>query len=94
MYMHNPPHPGEVIRELCLEPMGLSVAKAASALGVSNAALLDIVDGKAGISAEMAVRLSMAFNTSAASWLSQQMQHDLWLAEQQRESLTVTPLHP
>ena len=94
MYMHNPPHPGEVIRELCLEPMGLSVAKAASALGVSNAALLDIVDGKAGISAEMAVRLSKAFNTSAESWLSQQMQHDLWLAEQQRESLTVTPLHP
>ena len=94
MYMHNPPHPGEVIRELCLEPMGLSVAKAASALGVSDAALLDIVDGKAGISAEMAVRLSMAFNTSAESWLSQQMQHDLWLAEQQRESLAVTPLYP
>ena len=94
MYMHNPPHPGEVIRELCLEPMGLSVAKAASALGVSDGVLLDIVDGKAGISAEMAVRLSMAFNTSAESWLSQQMQHDLWLAEQQRESLAVTPLHP
>ena len=55
--MHHPPHPGAVIRELCLEPMGLSVAKAASALGVSDTALLDIVDGKAGISAEMAVRL-------------------------------------
>ncbi len=94
MYMHNPPHPGEVIRELCLEPMGLSIAKAASALGVSDGTLLDIVDGKAGISAEMAVRLSKAFNTSAESWLSQQMQHDLWLAEQQRESLAVTPLHP
>ena len=74
--------------------MGLSVAKAASALGVSDGALLDIVDGKAGISAEMAVRLSKAFNNSAESWLSQQMQHDLWLAEQKRESLTVTPLHP
>ena len=74
--------------------MGLSVAKAASALGVSDAALLNIVNGKASISAEMAVRLSMAFNTSAESWLGQQMQHDLWLAEQQRASLTVTPLHP
>ena len=92
--MHHPPHPGAVIRELCLEPMGLSVAKAASALGVSDGTLLDIVDGKASISAEMAVRLSMAFNTSAESWLGQQMQHDLWLAEQQRENLTVTPLHP
>ena len=69
MYMHNPPHPGEVIRELCLEPMGLSVAKAASALGVSDGALLDIVDGKASISAEMAVRLSMAFKVALSNSL-------------------------
>jgi addiction module HigA family antidote len=90
--MHNPPHPGEVLRELCLEPLGLSVSEAAKALGVSRKTLSTILNGRAGISPEMAVRLSIAFNTSAESWLNQQIQYDLWLAEKRRKSLRVERL--
>jgi len=79
--MHNPPHPGEVLRELCLEPLGLSVTRAAEALGVSRKTLSAILNERAGISPEMAIRLSKAFDTSAESWLNQQAQYDLWVAE-------------
>lgn len=92
MLMYNPPHPGKTIKELCLEPLGLSVTEAAKALGVSRKTLSSIVNGKAGISPEMAVRLSIAFNTSSESWLNQQTQYDLWRAEQHRDELQVTPL--
>jgi antitoxin HigA-1 len=73
MTMHNPPHPGEVIRDLCLEPLGLSVTDAAEALGVSRKTLSSILNGRSGISPEMALRLSKAFNTSPESWLNQQV---------------------
>jgi addiction module HigA family antidote len=89
MLMHNPPHPGEIIKELCLEPLGISVTDAAEGLGVSRKTLSAIINGRAGVSPEMAVRLSIAFDTSAESWLYQQSQFDLWLAEQNRESLKV-----
>lgn len=92
MKMHNPPHPGEVLRELCLEPLGLNVSEAARALGVSRKTLSSILNGRAGISPEMAVRLSIAFATSAESWLNQQTQYDLWLAEKRRKSLRVERL--
>jgi len=92
MRMHNPPHPGEVLRELCLEPLGLNVSEAARALGVSRKTLSAILNGRAGISPEMAVRLSIAFGTSAESWLNQQTQYDLWLAEKRRKSLRVEKL--
>lgn len=92
MRMHNPPHPGEVLRELCLEPLGLSVTDAAQALGTSRKNLSAIVNGKAGISPEMALRLSIAFGTSAESWLAQQSQYDLWQAEQHRDKLHVKRL--
>jgi addiction module HigA family antidote len=78
LHMHNPPHPGIVIRSLCVEPLGLSVTAAAKGLGVSRKSLSELLNGKAGVSPEMAIRLSIAFNTSAESWLSQQMQYDLW----------------
>ena len=81
MKMHHPPHPGEVLRELCLEPLGLSVTRAAEALGVSRKTLSAILNEGAGISPEMAIRLSKAFGTSAESWLNQQVQYDLWVAE-------------
>jgi len=90
--MHNPPHPGEVLKELCLEPLGLTVTEAAKGLGVSRKTLSTILNGKSGISPEMAVRLSIAFNTSSESWLNQQSQYDLWLAEQHRQELHVTQL--
>jgi addiction module HigA family antidote len=89
MRMYNPPHPGEVLKTLCLEPINLSVTDAAKALDVSRKTLSAILNGRAGISPEMAVRLSIAFGTSAESWLSQQMQYDLWHAEQRRKKLRV-----
>jgi addiction module HigA family antidote len=92
MKMHNPPHPGEVLRELCLKPLGLTVTKAAEALGVSRKTLSGIVNGRAGISPEMAVRLSLAFETTAESWMNQQVQYDLWHAERKRKKFRVTRL--
>lgn len=92
MLMHNPPHPGEIIKELCLEPLGVSITEAAKALGISRKTLSGIINGKAGISPEMAVRLSIAFNTSSESWMNQQAQYDLWQAEQHRSTLKVKPL--
>ena len=92
MKMHNPPHPGEVLKELCLKPLNLTVTQAARALGVSRKTLSSILNGRAGISPEMAVRLSIAFNTSAESWLNQQLQYDLWKAERNRKRLRVEKL--
>jgi addiction module HigA family antidote len=92
MFMYNPPHPGEIVRTLCLEPLGLSVTAAAKALGVSRKTLSSLLNGRTGISPEMAVRLSIAFDTSAESWLNQQTQYDLWHAEQRRGKLNVKKL--
>ncbi|MEL6488790.1 MAG: HigA family addiction module antitoxin [Cyanobacteria bacterium J06621_3] len=78
MRMYNPPHPGEVFQELCLEPLNLTVTETADALGVSRKTLSAILNGRAGISPEMAIRLAKAFDTSPESWLNQQMQYDLW----------------
>lgn len=92
MLMYNPPHPGEILRELCLESMGISVTAAAEGPGVSRKTLSSIRNGRAGISPEMAVRLSIAFETSSERWLNQQSQYDLWQAEQHRDSLHVRRL--
>ena len=92
MRMHNPPHPGEVLRELCLRPLGLTVTQAAAGLGVSRKTLSAILNGRAGISPEMAIRLSLAFNTSSESWMNQQVQYDLWQAERNRGKLRVRRL--
>jgi addiction module HigA family antidote len=92
MKMHNPPHPGEVLWELCLEPLGLSVTDVAKALGVSRKTLSAILNGRTGISPEMAVRLSIALDTTAESWLNQQAQYDLWQVEQKRKRLKVDRL--
>ncbi len=77
MPMKNPPHPGLHVRHDCLEPLKLSVTKGAQALGVSRQALNNLVNGKSGISPEMAVRLSKAFGGSPAVWLKMQMDYDL-----------------
>ncbi len=89
MQMHNPPHPGEVIREFCLKPLGLSVTKAAKGLGVSRKALSELLNGHSGISPDMAIRLSKAFGASPESWLVQQMQYDLWRALQRADEIEV-----
>jgi addiction module HigA family antidote len=92
MRMYNPPHPGEVLKQLCLEPLKLNVTEAAKALGVSRKTLSAILNGRAGISPEMAMRLSIAFDTSAESWLNQQTQYDLWQIERRKKSLRVRKL--
>jgi len=92
MQMHNPPHPGEAIRSLCLEPLGISVTDAAEALGVTRKTLSAILNGRAGISPEMALRLSIAFDTSPESWMNQQTQYDLWLAKKEKKHLRVKRL--
>ncbi len=85
--MHNPPHPGAIIRELCLEPLGLSVSDAAKALRVSRKTLSEILNGRAGVSPVMAIRLSIAFDTTPESWMAQQAQYDLWRANKKRKAL-------
>ena len=89
MPMKDPPHPGEVIRELCLEPAGLSVTRAAEGLGVTRKALSELLNGHSGISPEMALRLSKAFGGSAESWLTQQMQYDLAKIQKKAGSIKV-----
>ncbi len=91
--MYDPAHPGEILRELCLEPLGLSVTRAAEALGVSRKTLSAILNGRTGISPEMAIRLSIAFDTSAESWLNQQTQYDLWQARQKQREIKVERLY-
>ncbi|MCY4550427.1 MAG: HigA family addiction module antitoxin [Defluviicoccus sp.] len=89
MLMHDPPHPGAVIRRQCLEPLGLTVTAAAKGLGVSRNTLSMLLNGRLGISPEMAIRLSQGFGGSPESWLRQQMQYDLWHALQRKEQIRV-----
>ena len=94
MPMYNPPHPGEHVKLNCLEPLGLSVTDGARALGVSRQALSALVNGKAGVSPEMAVRLGKVFGSSARHWMQLQMNYDLWHAEQRAEDIEVERLVP
>jgi len=82
MVMHDPPHPGEIIRELCIEPLDLTVTKAAESLGVTRKTLSMLLNGKAGISPEMSLRLSKVFGRSPEGWLKLQIQYDLWKSRQ------------
>lgn len=90
MPMKNPPHPGEILRDLYLEPLELTVTQAAAGLGVTRKTLSLLLNGHAGISPEMAVRLSKAFGRTAESWLQLQMQYDLAQIRQQIERIQVT----
>ena len=80
--MHNPPHPGEIIREFCIESINLTVTKAAIALGVTRKTLSVLLNGQSGISPEMALRLSKVFGRSPEGWLKLQLQYDLWQAQE------------
>lgn len=91
MHMHNPPHPGELVRYDCIEPLNLTVTAAAEGLGVSRKALSELLNGHSGISPEMAIRLSKAFGGSPQSWLTQQMLYDLWQTEQKASNIKVKP---
>ena len=89
MAMQNPPHPGGIVRRQCLDPLGLSVTRAAEGLGVTRQALSDLVNEKAGISTEMAIRLSKAFGSTPETWLGMQMAYDLWQARGRTRELEV-----
>jgi antitoxin HigA-1 len=89
MEMHNPAHPGEIVREECLKPLGLSVTAAAEALGVTRKALSDLLNGHTGVSPDMAIRLEKVFGSTADTWLGMQMQYDLWEARQRSDKIMV-----
>jgi addiction module HigA family antidote len=82
MHMHNPPHPGDIIREFCIEPLNVSVTDAAKALGVTRKTFSALLNGRSGISPEMALRLSKVFGRTPEGWLRLQLQYDLWKARQ------------
>ena len=89
MTMRNPPHPGLTVRHDCLEPLGLSVTEAAKALGVTRQALNNLVNGKSGISPEMALRLSKAFGSRPEAWLGMQLDYDLAQARLHEDRIQV-----
>ena len=90
MGMVGPPHPGGIVKRECLEPLGLSVTKAAEGLGVSRQALSELVNEKTAVSVEMAIRLSKAFGSSPETWLGMQTAFDLWEARERADQLQVT----
>ncbi|MBI1822433.1 MAG: HigA family addiction module antidote protein [Nitrospirae bacterium] len=92
MMMYNPPHPGEVLKELCLNPLGISVTEAARALGVTRKTLSELINGRAGVSPLMAVRIGKSTGTTPESWLNMQSAHDLWQARTQIRKLKIKPL--
>lgn len=92
MPMKDPSHPGEIIRELYIEPLGLTVTQAAVALGVTRKTLSLLLNGHAGISPEMAARLSQAFRRTPESWLQLQMQYDLASVRERTDLLEIRPL--
>ena len=94
MEMHNPPHPGEILKEDYLVPLELSITETASALGVTRQALSALINGRGGVSPEMAIRLSKAFNTSPQLWLNLQQQFDLWQAQKKADEIHVKALTP
>ncbi len=78
MRMHNPPHPGEIIREFCVDALNMTITDAAKSLGVTRKTLSALLNAKAGISPEMALRLSKVFGRTPEGWLKLQLQYDLW----------------
>lgn len=89
MAMHNPPHPGGIIKRQCLEPLALSVTAAAEHLGVSRQSLSELVNGRGGVSVDMAIRLSKAFGSTPETWLGMQMAYDLWQARSRIDGIKV-----
>jgi len=90
--IHNPKHPGCLVKSLCLDPLGVSVTDAATALKVSRPTFSKLINGRIGISPEMAIRISIVFNTSDELWVNLQAGYDLWKAQQKRNKLHLKPL--
>jgi addiction module HigA family antidote len=86
---HNPPHPGEILSELWLVPLGLTITETAARLHVTRKTVSAVVNGKSSLTPEMALRLELAFGKSAESWLAHQAAFDLWQLQSSRESLGI-----
>ncbi|MEO5356213.1 MAG: HigA family addiction module antitoxin [Nitrospirae bacterium YQR-1] len=93
MKMHNPPHPGEVLNELSLKPLGISITEAAGRLNVTRKTVSKIINGHSTITPEMALRLEIVFGSTAQTWLNIQNTFDLWRINDKRKDLNIT-LHP
>ncbi|MCY3753405.1 MAG: HigA family addiction module antitoxin [Alphaproteobacteria bacterium] len=89
MGMHNPPHPGGIVKRQCLDPLGLTVTRAAEGLGVTRQTLSELVNERTGVSVEMAIRLSKAFGSTPETWLGMQMAYDLWQARSRTGEIEV-----
>ena len=89
MGMHNPPHPGGILKRQCLEPLGLTVTRAAQGLGVTRQALSELINERGGVSVEMAIRLAKAFGSTPETWLGMQMAYDLWQAKDRAQDISV-----
>ncbi len=85
--MHNPPHPGELVKATLIDSNNLSVTAAAANLGVTRVSLSKLINCRSGLSPEMAIRLSIELNTSAEMWLNLQKEYDLWCAEKTRNKI-------
>lgn len=94
MPMKNPPHPGHLVRSACLDPLKLSVSEAARVLGVSRPTLSSVLNGRAAISAEMAIRLEKAFGSTADAWVRMQAAHDLARARSRAGRIKVGRARP
>ena len=92
--MNNPPHPGKVVRVSCLEPLGLSVTEGARVLGVSRQALSNLVNGRARISGDMAIRLAKAFGSTTESWIRLQAAYDVAQAQAREHEIEVDRYEP
>ncbi|SPF38797.1 Virulence-associated protein A' [Candidatus Sulfopaludibacter sp. SbA4] len=93
MPMKNPAHPGRIVRSACLEPLGLSVTAGAKVLGVTRQTLTKVINGKSGISAEMAIRLAKAFGSTAETWVRMQASYDLAQARRDESKIKVRRQH-
>ena len=89
MSMNNPPHPGGIVKRQCLQPLGLTVTRAAQGLGVTRHALSELINEHTGVSVEMAIRLSKAFGSTPETWLGMQTAYDLWQAKDRAGEITV-----
>lgn len=91
MPMKNPPHPGNAVRVSCLEPLGINVTEGARALGVSRQALSNLVNGRARISGDMAIRLAKAFGSTTETWIRLQAAYDVAQAQSREDQIETTP---
>lgn len=93
MLMHNPPHPGEILKEFYLEPYGLSARQLAKAIRVSHSAISRLVSGQAAVTPDMAIRLEKGVGLTAGTWLGIQQDRDLWKALQQNRHDDIQPIN-